>query len=206
MLRTTLIVLAIAGLASSASADRMYAVDTSTDSLYVFDSVSGLTLDLVGPLNPDPARYSTPVSMAVDSRGRIFVINNSPAGDDGLSRVDPATGLASNIGGDVGGSISFGPGGRLFGIDPAGTLAAVDTSTGLPPRWAAHRCLGSSGSTSTAATETSTASPARAPAQRPSCYGSIRPRETCWPTSRSVPASSAVPRARSPSSATANSS
>ncbi|MFI4915445.1 MAG: GC-type dockerin domain-anchored protein [Phycisphaerales bacterium JB060] len=131
MLRTSLTILTLAGLATTASADRMYAVDSSTDSLYIFDTATGATVTTIGPLNPDPARYTTPISMAVNGRGDIFVINNSPAGDEGLSRVDPATGLAVHIGGNVFASISFGPGGQLFGIAPDSSLAIVSTTTGM---------------------------------------------------------------------------
>jgi hypothetical protein len=120
----------LSGLAALAHADEMWAVDSSTDSLYVFDSATGATITLVGPLHPDPARYTTPVSMATTPTGRIFVLNNSPASDEGLSRVDPATGLATHIGGNVGGSISAGPGGMLYGVDSSGRLGTVSTSTG----------------------------------------------------------------------------
>ncbi len=130
MLRKTLFALAAAGLAATAQADRMYAVDASTDSLYTFDSETGATLSMIGPLHPDPTRYVTPVSMAVTNSGLIYVINNSPDSDEGLSRVDPATGLATHIGGDVRGSISIGPGSVIYGTDLAGRLGTVSSSTG----------------------------------------------------------------------------
>ena len=117
-------------LTDSAQADRMYAVDSSVDSLYIFDSDTGATIRTIGPLHPDASRYTTPISMAVTDSGLIFVINNTPAGDNGLSRVDPTTGLATHIGGDVRGSISIGPGGVLYGTDAAGRLGTVSSSTG----------------------------------------------------------------------------
>ena len=131
MYRAAITAAAVLSLTGLAHADEMWAVDSSTDSLYIFDSETGVTLGVVGSLNPDPARYTTPVSMAVSPTNRIFVINNSPASDDGLSRLNPATGLATHIGGDVGGSISFGPGGRLFGVNSSGRLSTVNTTTGL---------------------------------------------------------------------------
>ena len=130
MLKKTLTVLAVAGLVATASADEMYAVDASSDSLYIFDSDTGETVRMIGPLNPDPDRYTTPISMAVTSSFGIFVINNSPAGDSGLSRVDRTTGLATHIGGDVRNSIAIGPGGVLYGTDLSGRLGTVSSSTG----------------------------------------------------------------------------
>ncbi len=120
----------IAALSGLAHADRMYAVDASSDSLYIFDSDTGETVEFIGPLNPDPDRYRTPVSMAVTDSFTIFVINNSPDGDEGLSRVDRLTGLATHIGGDVRNSIAIGPGGVLYGADAAGRLGTVSSSTG----------------------------------------------------------------------------
>lgn len=118
-------------LTDNAKADRMYAVDSGTDSLYIFDSVAGTAPTVIGPLHPDPARYLSPVTLAVNALGHIYVRNSSPGGDSGLSRIDPTTGLATHIGGDVTGSISFGPGGTLYGTDFLGHLGTVDLSTGI---------------------------------------------------------------------------
>ncbi|MEQ8318215.1 MAG: GC-type dockerin domain-anchored protein [Phycisphaerales bacterium] len=117
-------------LADTARADDMYAVDSSSDSLYIFDSDTGATVRMIGPLHPDPTRYTTPISMAVTRSFSIFVINNTPAGDNGLSRVDRLTGLATHIGGNVRGSIAIGPGGVLYGTDASGRLGTVSSSTG----------------------------------------------------------------------------
>jgi hypothetical protein len=130
MLRTTLTVLATAGLTATATADRMYAVDGSVDSLYIFDSGTGATISMIGPLHPDPTRFVTPVAMAVTNSGLIFVINNTPASDSGLSRLDPATGRATHIGGDVRNALAIGPGSVLYGTDLAGRLGTVSSSTG----------------------------------------------------------------------------
>ena len=71
----------LAALGSIALADNMYAVDSSTDRLYVFDSVTGKTITALGLLDDDPDRYVTPVSMAVTGdRSAIFIINNTPQG------------------------------------------------------------------------------------------------------------------------------
>ncbi|NRA57773.1 MAG: hypothetical protein HRU13_06610, partial [Phycisphaerales bacterium] len=130
----TSIIAGIAALASgvsSAAADEMWAVSASSDSLFVFDSDTGATVRVVGPLGTNPDGYQTAVSMAVDDAGRIFIINNSPAPVSNLSRVDPETGRATHIGGDVFFSLSFGPDGQLFGLNLAGRLCTVDPTTGL---------------------------------------------------------------------------
>ena len=130
-----------AAATSLAHADRMYAVDASTDGLYIFDSETGRTLRTIGPLNPDPDRYTTPISMAVTDGFQIFVINNSPARDAGLSVVDRRTGRAFHIGGDVRNSIAFGPGGVLYGTDASGRLGTVSTTTGNVTRLSGPRLL-----------------------------------------------------------------
>jgi hypothetical protein len=117
--------------------ESVWAVDASTDSLYKIDLGTGNTT-LIGPLHPDPGRFTTPVSMAVRPLdGVIFVNNNSPAGDDGLATVDPATGLATlvNAGGGPGGSyidaaMAFDDLGNLYAADSTGALAMVDQDTG----------------------------------------------------------------------------
>lgn len=113
-------------------ADNMYAVDATTDRLYIFDSRTGETITTLGFLNPDPARFTTPVSMAVNRDRRwIFVINNSPAADAGLSRLDPITGRATHIGGNVFAPIAFGPADRLYGIEGTNRLGVVSVDTGI---------------------------------------------------------------------------
>ena len=123
---------ALAALGSIALADNMYAVDASSDRLYIFDSVTGETITALGLLDDDPGRYTTPVSMAVTAdRSGIFIINNSPASDAGLSKLDPITGKASHIGGNVFSPIAFGPADRLYGIEGTNRLGVVSLDTGI---------------------------------------------------------------------------
>ncbi|MEQ8844299.1 MAG: GC-type dockerin domain-anchored protein [Phycisphaerales bacterium] len=117
--------------ASIAHADRMFAVDSANDGLYVFDTQTGEIVRIVGRLSDDPTRFTTPTSMAVAPYGGIYIINNSPASDEGLSRVNPFTGRATHIGGDAFGSLSFGPEGQLYGIAPGRVLGTVDVATGI---------------------------------------------------------------------------
>jgi len=127
---------AIVGLVRFAHADEMWAVNSSSDSLSLWDSDTGTYKYRIGPLNPSGSRYTTPVSMAVSDRGVIYVQNNSPVSDAGLSRVDPRTGRATYIGPGLGvdGSISFGPGGRLYGFDALNRLSTVSLTTGAVTR------------------------------------------------------------------------
>ncbi len=124
------------GVATLAVADEMWAVDAGSDNLYLWDSDTGRTKYVIGPLNPSPTRFLTPVSMAVSGRGAIYVQNNSPSGDRGLSSVDPRTGRATYIGPGLGidGSLSFGPGGRLYGFDDLNRLGTVSLTTGAVTR------------------------------------------------------------------------
>lgn len=122
--------LTILAITTAAHADRMLAVDSTLDSLYIFQTRTGEVVRVIGPLSPDPGRFATPVSIAVAPYGGIFVINNSPSSDAGLSRVNPMTGLATYIGGDVKDGLSFGPNGGLYGFTEDGRLASVDVATG----------------------------------------------------------------------------
>jgi len=104
-------------------------VDSSFDGLYEIDLDTGAVSE-VGQLHPDAGRYTTPVSMAIrPGDNEIFVINNSPEKDAGLSTVDGSTGLATYVGESDASSISFDDEGRLFGIVD-GKLAKVDPDTG----------------------------------------------------------------------------
>lgn len=117
--------------------EEVWAVDSSQDALYTVNLATGATT-VIGPLHPDSGRFMTPVSMAVRPvDGVIFVNNNSPASDDGLAIVDPATGLATLVnptggpGGDyIGGAMAFDDLGNLYAADSTGALAIVDQSTG----------------------------------------------------------------------------
>jgi hypothetical protein len=111
-------------------AEVVYGVDSNDDSLYTLDLSTGTTT-IIGPLHGDPARYTTPVAMAVrPSDGQIFVWNNSPAGDGGLSIVDPATGGATLLGGPViRQAVAFDGNARLRAIS-GGALITINQSTG----------------------------------------------------------------------------
>jgi len=114
--------------------EEMFAVDSHVDALYLIDIDSGDTA-LIGPGGMGIGAM-TPVSMARrPSDGALFVTNNSPAGVAGLLRVDPATGLATHIGGsprsiacDDAGTLYTQTGG-LASTGP-GSLATIDPTTG----------------------------------------------------------------------------
>jgi hypothetical protein len=118
---------------SQASAEVVWGVDSNADSLYRLDLVTG-DATIIGPLHPDPTRYTTPVAMAVrPSDGVIFVNNNSPEQDNGLATVDPDTGLATLIGGSyIDGALAFDDSDNLYAADATGALAIIDQTTGDP--------------------------------------------------------------------------
>jgi len=117
--------LALLAATTPVRGDLLYGVDTTSDSFYTVDSVSGAVV-VIGKLHPDSDRYTTPVAMAVrKSDGAIFVINNSPTSDEGLSTVNPLTGLATHIG--IGGAGY----GQALAFDTSGNLYAPDTNVGL---------------------------------------------------------------------------
>lgn len=111
-----------------------FGVQAGTDSLYVVNLDTGKGA-MIGPLHPDVDRFTTPVAMAVrPSDGTIFVNNNSPDSDIGLATVDPATGLATLIGGGFSGALAFDNQNNLYSIDNdrgfGGPLAIVNQMTG----------------------------------------------------------------------------
>ena len=104
-------------------------VDASFDGLYEIDMDTG-DVSEIGKLHPNPGRYTTPVSMAIrPTDNRIFVINNSPAQDEGLSVVNRSTGRATHIGDTPASSITFDDAGRLYGI-AGGQLVRVNPNNG----------------------------------------------------------------------------
>ncbi len=135
-LAALVIALAVGAAPGTALADEMWGVDSSGDGLYLWDSDTARVKYVIGPLHPDPSRFTTPVSIAVSDRRVIYVQNNSPPSDAGLSTIDPLTGRATYIGPGLGveGAISFGPGGRLYGFDPLKRLCTVNLSTGAITR------------------------------------------------------------------------
>ena len=113
------------------SADNLlYGVNSSTDGLSIYDLRTGAGR-LVGPLDPNGARFTTPIAMALRPTDlALFVWNNSPTG--GLVTVDPVTGLGTAVSSsDQGtlGAIAFSPGGALYGISNA--LYTIDPGTGV---------------------------------------------------------------------------
>ena len=105
-------------------------VDSSFDGLYEIDLDTGAVSE-IGKLHPNANRYTTPVSMAIrPSDNRIFVINNSPSQDEGLSVVNASTGRATKVGSTDATSITFDDSGRLFGIAAGNKLARVNPGTG----------------------------------------------------------------------------
>jgi hypothetical protein len=120
----------------------LYGVSSLGDALSILDPETGVST-LIGPLDPDPKIFVTPIAMAVRScDGGIFVWNNSNAGDepntsvpDGrLLTVDPCTGLGTAVdaGLDSQGQLSalaFHPDGRLFGTDA--NLVEIDPTSGV---------------------------------------------------------------------------
>lgn len=113
----------------------LYAVDSSTDSLYMIDPASGV-VTLIGPLDPDEEIYTTPVAMAVDpADGTIYVWNNTgtTTPNGALLMVDPDTGLATIVGTPPSeatsfGALAFAADGTLYGI--GASLYEIDTTTG----------------------------------------------------------------------------
>lgn len=104
-------------------------VDSSTDSLYKIDLTTGVATK-IGPLHPSDSRYTTPVSMAIrPSDDMVFVINNSPVGDGGLSTLNIHTGRATLVGDTQANSIAFDRFDNLYGIQ-ASRLVKIDSSTG----------------------------------------------------------------------------
>ena len=110
----------------------VYAVDSSTDSLYTVNLSTGNT-SIIGSLHPDADRYMTPVAMAIrPGDGTIFINNNSPESDDGLSTVDAVTGLATFIGGGsyIDGALAFDAKNNLYAADANSALAIINQTDG----------------------------------------------------------------------------
>lgn len=104
-------------------------IDASTDSLYTIDLDTGVATK-IGPLHPDSDRYTTPVSMAIrPSDDAVFVINNSPVGDGGLSTLDTSTGRATLVGNTRADSLAFDKFDNLYGV-VGNKLAKVDPGSG----------------------------------------------------------------------------
>ena len=116
----------------------LYGVNSGDDGLSRIDSVTG-EVTFIGPLDPNPNRFVTPVAMAIrPSDSTIFVWNNSD-GEHGeiptgvLLTVDPATGLATEVDPSTSnqgslGALAFGPNETLYGVQYA--LYEVNTTTG----------------------------------------------------------------------------
>ena len=110
----------------------VYAVDSSSDSLYTLDLNTGNT-SIIGALHPDSSRYVTPVSMAIrPSDGTIFVNNNSPVSDNVLATVNASTGLATSTGGGgyIDQALAFDGNNNLYATDGSGALAIINQTDG----------------------------------------------------------------------------
>ena len=119
----------------------LYGVSSGGDALSILDPETGTTT-LVGPLDPDPKIFVTPIAMAVRScDGAIFVWNNSNGGDEPNSTVpdgrllivDPCTGLGTAVDAELVSqgqlaALAFHPDGRLFGTDSR--LVEVNPNSG----------------------------------------------------------------------------
>ncbi len=128
---------------NAASSLVLYGTNSSSDGLFTINAETGETT-FIGPLDPDPSLYVSPVSMATrPSDGRIFIWNNSnldPVTGLGITTgvllvADPCTGLATPLDPSTpdqplaGGSMAFDPiDKRLLGILP---LREFDQETGL---------------------------------------------------------------------------
>ena len=120
----------VLGAGGMARGEKVYGVDSNLDSLYTLDLETGAVI-VIGALHSDPARYTTPISLAVrPSDYAIFVVNNSPPSDEGLSTVNSSTGEATYVGGGYLGSIAFDAADVLYGFSPNYELVTVDTSDG----------------------------------------------------------------------------
>ena len=118
----------------------LYGVNGADDGLSRIDPVTG-EVTFIGPLDPDPGRFVTPVAMAIrPSDSTIFVWNNSDGQHGEISTgvlltVDPATGLATEVDPDTsnqGGlsALAFGPNEGLFGV-VGSALFEINPSTGV---------------------------------------------------------------------------
>lgn len=115
-------------LSASASPEYiLYGVNSSDDGLSIINPTTG-EISYIGPLDPDPDIYTTPVSMAVHPvTQEIYVWNNTDGGPDPanppktgvLLRVDKMTGLATQVSMEntevVIGGLAFTPDGTLYG-------------------------------------------------------------------------------------------
>jgi sugar lactone lactonase YvrE len=114
---------------ATAGGPEVWGVNASSDGLSRFDASTGQQLEFIGPLDPDPAIYTTPIAMtAVPGSGELLVWNNSnPSGI--LLSVDPATGLATPVDAStpvqntIMGGIAFGPDGKLYGTGHVGDVS-----------------------------------------------------------------------------------
>lgn len=120
----------------------LYGVNSNDDGLSIIDLVNG-KVTFIGPLDPDPYIFVTPIAMAVrPSDGKLFVWNNSDDITTGvLLTVDKCMGLATPVDSTTPpqgqmAALAFGPDGTLYGFgkhteDPTYGLYTIDTSTGV---------------------------------------------------------------------------
>lgn len=117
----------------------LYGVNSADDGLSLIDPLTGV-VTFIGPLDPDPNRFTTPVTMAVRPSGdKIFVWNNSDytganiVSTGVLLTVNPTTGLATEVDPSYSNegqlsALAFAPDETLFGVDTS--LFEIDSTTG----------------------------------------------------------------------------
>ncbi len=114
----------------------MYGVNASSNGLSRINWATGDS-EFIGPLDPDPGIYLTPIAMAIrSSDNTIFVWNNSDQGQATgiLLTVNPQTGRATPVNaltppqGQIS-ALAFGPRGLLYGLDYS--LYSISTATGV---------------------------------------------------------------------------
>jgi len=115
----------------------LYGVNSSDDGLSRIDLATGQAT-LIGRLDPDTTKLTTPIAMAVRYSGavdEVFVWNNSDGGTTGvLLTVDRCTGLGTKVnpaGAPQGvlAALAFSPQGTLFGVDSE--LYTINPTTGV---------------------------------------------------------------------------
>ena len=121
-------------LSLQSKAIEVYGVNSQEDSLIILNTETGAVTNL-GPIHPDANRYTTPVRMAIrPGNGSIFIVNNSPDSDQGISRVDPSGGVTmiAPYTDDISqiDSIVFTSRGKLIAQYRNGEIAHVNINTG----------------------------------------------------------------------------
>lgn len=109
----------------------IYAVDSRTDAFYSLDPETGRMVEAFARLDPGGDRFTTPVAMAADSRGQIFVWSNT-APSNSLLRIDRCRGAVTVVESSIraGGSLATGPRGPLLYSVDGDRLFVIDSRSG----------------------------------------------------------------------------